>query len=121
MSPSLRACAPLILLLALLSGHAAGGVVLAHVIQEHGATATHGHPHDAGETHRPASDHAHDLLPATISAPARMACPETVIEPCVVVRTDALPMPDDRGATHCASPPAHGDPPAPQRRLVLLI
>lgn len=133
-----RSLAPAALLIALLSGQAGTGLVLAHVASEHAVRESHervqapghhagGHPSEAGGEHEDTDhgpEHTHQIVPAiaTAAAPARVACPSIDVQPCPAVggqgRFDR-PAPCD--LIHLALPVPGTGPPEPQRHPILLL
>lgn len=131
----LRSLAPAVLLLALLSGQAATGIVLAHVAsdhavreghEEHSAADHHAAHHQTepdGE-HRDAdgSEHNHQIIPATAAAPARIASPSIDVQPCLaVVGQGRFERPAASALNLLALPVLRAGPPEPQRHPILLL
>lgn len=136
MSRRLRPAASVCLMLGLLAGPAARGLVVAHVAGEHAATGGH-HAHHAGHGHHghsheaPASghaepghaaDHSHDLAPAPVVASARTAGPACDLEAPPARASAGADL--GAGARAPARVPPAGlrpGPPQPKRQVVLLI
>ncbi len=136
MFAALRSLAPAVLLLASLSGHAATGIVLAHVAIDHAVTAGHEEHHasdhyasdhdaEAGDEHQDTdrgSRHTHQIIPAATSAPARITSPSIDVQPdLAVVGQGHFDRPDSHAVTCLARPALRAEPPEPQRHSILLL
>lgn len=132
----LRSLAPAVLLIVLLSGQAATGIVLAHVASEHVVRAVH-EAHHAADHHAadhasgaegghgdadPGPGHTHQIVPATAAATARIAHASMDAQPCLAVvgqgRFDRF-APGARN--RLALPVPRAGPPEPQRHSILLL
>lgn len=132
----LRSLAPAVLLLALLSGQAATGMVLAHVASDHAVRESH-EEHRAADSHAAhhqtepdgehrdaehGSEHNHQIIPATAAAPARIASPSIDVQPCLaVVGQGWCERPAASALNLLALPVLRAGPPEPQRHPILLL
>lgn len=119
-----RSFAPLVLAVVALSGHATSGVVLAHVTLDHAVAPGHAHQPHGDDEHRDSghgSDHSHELMPATPLAPARLASPCHVTQPCTAATQTCLGRPDLRALFRSAHPAPDIEPPEPKRHSILLL
>lgn len=142
----LRSLAPAVLLLAWLTGHAATGVVVAHVASSHAVTSGrngdlaaehHAADHHAAD-HRAAehspraegerrdadhdSEHAHQFMPASTVATARIACPSIDSKPFLAaMRQGRFDRPDSHALTSLVWPVLRAGPLEPQRHSILLL
>ena len=132
----LRSLAPVVLLVASLSGQAATGIVLAHVARDHAVRGDH-EEHSAADhyaahqqtepdgEHRDAehsSEHTHQIIPATAAAPARIASPSIDVQPCLaVVGQGRFERPAAGALNLLALPVLRAGPPEPQRHPILLL
>jgi hypothetical protein len=124
MFDSLRSFAPAVLLLTSLSGYAATGAVHVHVAREHGAAVDHHVHHDDHGDDRgdAATDHSHELTPATPASPARITDPFPVGPAHALAVARALLDPaSDSSARLEVRGIARAGPLPPQRNPILLV
>ncbi len=122
----LRALAPAMLLVALMSGHAASGLVIAHVALDHVTVAAHDHHGDesGGEHHHEdashGEDHSHELTLAS-HQPARTVDASLTLQPLSAVLRYATTIPDGYSLRHSTPPPHRQHRVAPARHSILRI
>lgn len=120
----LCAHAPVVLLLASLSGHAASGSVLVHMAMDHAPMASHRDHHgDAGVDHLYLdhdAEHSHELVLATVVA-ARIAGQCLSLHLMPAVRQDLSELPDGAAMLHRTPPAQRTYPLIPKRHSILLI
>jgi len=127
---SLRALAPVVLLVASMLGHVVTGGILVHLTVDHARTPVHDGYHDvhhgeeAGEhedaDHGP--EHTNDLVPTAPTAHARIACTQLSLPLLVAVVEDRrIGLLCEHAVRFVAPPDQRAATSHPQRHTILLI
>jgi len=124
--------APAMLLSALIVAPVANGIVIAHLIHDHGVMAAHDdhrsdaarHHHDEDGEPQPdgASDHGHPLALAAAAVIARISSPSLALPSCLAPpQHDSLGALDPRAPRLPVPPSWRAEPPTPSRHSILLL